>query len=133
MVIEAVFEDLDLKHDVVRALETRVSPECIIATNTSALSIADIASVAKYPERVIGMHYFSPVPMMPLLEIIRHDKTTDDVASRAVDAGLRQGKSCIVVKDVPGFYVNRCLGPYIAEVRRSRGCGSRTSSQDDIR
>lgn len=115
LVIEAVFEDLALKHQVVRDLEKSVSPHCIIATNTSALSVAEIASVAKRPENVIGMHYFSPVPMMPLLEIICHPKTSPETASRAVDAGLRQGKSCLVVKDVPGFYVNRCLGPYIAE------------------
>ncbi|RLN48600.1 hypothetical protein BBJ29_008196 [Phytophthora kernoviae] len=115
LAIEAVFEDLSLKHKVLSDLENYVPKDCVIATNTSALPIADIASACKRPENVIGMHYFSPVPSMPLLEIIRHSGTSDATAAKAVDLGLRQGKTCIVVKDVPGFYVNRCLGPYIAE------------------
>ncbi|KAI9919269.1 hypothetical protein PsorP6_017353 [Peronosclerospora sorghi] len=87
---------------------------------TSALPVADIASACKRPENVIGMHYFSPVRNMPLLEIIRHAGTRDDTAAKAVDLGLHQSKTAksktaIVVKDVPGVYVNRCLGPYIAE------------------
>ncbi|CAH0476266.1 unnamed protein product [Peronospora belbahrii] len=115
LAIEAVFEDLALKHKVLSDLENYVSKDCVVATNTSALSVADIASACKRPENVIGMHYFSPVPSMPLLEIIRHAGTSDATAAKAVDLGLRQGKTAIVVKDVPGFYVNRCLGPYIAE------------------
>ncbi|CAE7424617.1 HADHA [Symbiodinium microadriaticum] len=116
MVIEAVFEDIAVKHQVLRDMEKVISPDCVFATNTSAIPITSIAEGASRPERVIGMHYFSPVPMMPLLEIITHDKTAPEVAAAAMEVGARQGKTTILVKDVPGFYVNRCLGPFSVEV-----------------
>ncbi|KAA0159150.1 hypothetical protein FNF31_05005 [Cafeteria roenbergensis] len=116
VVVEAVFEDLGLKHSVIKELEaTGLRPDAILASNTSALPIADLAKASKHPERVIGMHYFSPVDKMPLLEVIPHAGTSDAVVGRAFDLGLKQGKTVIVVKDVPGFYVNRCLGPFMAE------------------
>lgn len=116
MVIEAVFEDLTLKKKIVADME-RVTPEhCIFASNTSAIPIASIAEGARRPEQIIGMHYFSPVPSMPLLEIIPHSGTSESTIATAFEVGSKQGKTCIVVKDVPGFYVNRCLGPYLVEV-----------------
>lgn len=116
MVIEAVFEDLELKKKIVADME-RVTPDhCIFASNTSAIPIASIAEGAKRPEQIIGMHYFSPVPSMPLLEIIPHSGTSDSTIATAFEVGTKQSKTCIVVKDVPGFYVNRCLGPYLVEV-----------------
>lgn len=116
MVIEAVFEDLDLKKKIVADIESSTPEHCIFATNTSAIPIGAIAEGSKRPENIVGMHYFSPVPSMPLLEIIPHEGTSDQATATAFDVGTKQGKTCIVVKDVPGFYVNRCLGPFLVEV-----------------
>jgi enoyl-CoA hydratase / long-chain 3-hydroxyacyl-CoA dehydrogenase len=116
LIIEAVFENLDLKRKIVADMEAACSDKTIFATNTSAIPIRDIAAQAKRPENIIGMHYFSPVPSMPLLEIIPHSGTSDSTIATAFEVGAKQGKTCIVVKDVPGFYVNRCLGPYLVEV-----------------
>jgi enoyl-CoA hydratase/long-chain 3-hydroxyacyl-CoA dehydrogenase len=117
LVIEAVFEDLDLKKKIVANVEANTPDHTIFATNTSAIPIAAIAEGAKRPENIIGMHYFSPVPSMPLLEIIPHEGTSDSTKATAFEVGSKQGKTCILVKDVPGFYVNRCLGPFLVEVR----------------
>ena len=116
VVIEAVFEEIGIKHTVIKEMEKVVSKDCIIASNTSAIPIGQIAEAAQHPERVIGMHYFSPVPMMPLLEIIPHAGTSPQACAAAMSLGSKQGKTPIFVKDVAGFYVNRCLGPFMAEV-----------------
>ena len=116
MVIEAVFEDLAVKHKVLEEMEAVIPEHCIFASNTSAIPIASIAEGAKRPQNVIGMHYFSPVPLMPLLEIITHKGTAPEVAASAMAVGSKQGKTPIFVKDVPGFYVNRCLAPFMTEV-----------------
>eukprot|EP01035_Chromulina_nebulosa_P020250 gene20250-26290_t len=116
IVIEAVFEELGVKHRVLKEMEEVLPAHAIFASNTSAIPIAKIAEGAKRPEQVIGMHYFSPVPMMPLLEIISHAGTAPEVAAAAMEIGSRQGKTPIFVKDVPGFFVNRCLSPYTVEV-----------------
>lgn len=116
IVIEAVFEDINVKHKVIKEMEDVLPPTAIFASNTSAIPIGKIAEGSKRPERVIGMHYFSPVPKMPLLEIIPHAGTAPEVAAAAMEVGTRQGKTAIFVKDVPGFFVNRCLSPFQVEV-----------------
>ncbi len=115
LVIEAVFEDLELKRRVLAEVENQVSSETVFASNTSALPIREIAAHAHYPERVVGMHYFSPVPKMPLLEIVVPEKAAPWAVATARAFGVAQGKTCIVVKDGPGFYTTRILAPYLNE------------------
>lgn len=116
IVIEAVFEDLDLKRRMVADIEAiEEHKEIIFASNTSAIPIDDIAKGAKQPERVVGMHYFSPVEKMPLLEIIAGRDTSDWVIATCVEFGKQQGKTVIVVNDGPGFYTTRILAPFIQE------------------
>jgi len=118
LVIEAVFEDPDVKHAVLREVEAVVKPEAIFATNTSTLPVTRIAEVSRRPERVLGMHFFSPVDRMPLLEVIVTERTSDSVTATAVAYGKKLGKTVIVVQDSPGFFVNRILAPYISEAGR---------------
>jgi 3-hydroxyacyl-CoA dehydrogenase/enoyl-CoA hydratase/3-hydroxybutyryl-CoA epimerase len=115
VVIEAVFEDLSLKHAVLKEVESIAGDQTIFASNTSSIPISKIASVSRHPETVVGMHYFSPVHKMPLLEVIRTEKTAPWVVATAVALGKKQGKTVIVVKDGVGFYTSRVLGPYMNE------------------
>ena len=114
LVIEAVFEDLALKQEMVRAFE-QLNPRGIFASNTSSIPITKIAEASQRPEAVLGMHYFSPVQKMPLLEVIVTPKTAPDVTATAVAVGKKQGKTVIVVNDGPGFYTSRILTPYMNE------------------
>lgn len=107
LIIEAVPERMNLKHDIFKSLDSLTKEHTILATNTSSLSVGEISKSTLNPERVVGMHFFNPVPLMPLVEIIRHDGTsprTLDIAEYAVD---KMGKSSIVVNDVPGFATSR--------------------------
>jgi 3-hydroxyacyl-CoA dehydrogenase / enoyl-CoA hydratase / 3-hydroxybutyryl-CoA epimerase len=115
VVVEAVFEDLALKKRLRDEVEGVTPEECIFASNTSSLPIARIAEGARRPAQVIGMHYFSPVEKMPLLEIITHPGTAPWVTASCVALGKQQGKTVIVVRDGPGFYTSRVLAPYLNE------------------
>ena len=115
LVIEAVFEDLQVKRQVLAEVEHEIRPDAIFATNTSTISIAAIAANALRPERVLGMHFFSPVARMPLLEVIPHAGTSPVATVAAVRFGRKMGKTVIVAGDRPGFWVNRILMPYLNE------------------
>ncbi|MDX1676971.1 fatty acid oxidation complex subunit alpha FadJ [Arsukibacterium sp.] len=115
LVIEAVFEDLALKQQMVEDIEQHCAEHTIFASNTSSLPISQIAAKAKRPENVIGLHYFSPVDKMPLVEVIAHDRTSAKTIATTVAFARKQGKTPIVVKDGAGFYVNRILALYMNE------------------
>jgi 3-hydroxyacyl-CoA dehydrogenase/enoyl-CoA hydratase/3-hydroxybutyryl-CoA epimerase len=115
IVIEAIVENMEVKKNVIKQLEGVCKDDFIFASNTSSLPLTEMSEAAKKPENVIGMHYFSPVPKMPLLEIIKTAKTSEETLSTCYDLGIKQGKTCIVVNDMPGFYVNRILCPYLIE------------------
>jgi 3-hydroxyacyl-CoA dehydrogenase/enoyl-CoA hydratase/3-hydroxybutyryl-CoA epimerase len=115
VVIEAVFEDLALKQQVLKEVEDRTGDACIFASNTSSIPITQIAARSRRPHNVVGMHYFSPVHKMPLLEVIRTEKTDKEVVATAVLLGKKQGKTVIVVKDGAGFYTSRVLAPLMNE------------------
>jgi len=118
LVIEAVFEDLDVKRQVLREVEAVARPGCVFASNTSTISISRIAEASTRPQTVVGMHFFSPVHRMPLLEVVVGERTAAETTVTAVAFGRRLGKTVIVVRDRPGFFVNRILAPYINEAGR---------------
>jgi len=118
VVIEAAFEDLAVKHELFRALGAVVRADAILATNTSALSVTEIASVLERPERVVGMHFFNPAPLMPLVEIVRAERTAEAVWDAAFELGAKLGKTPIRCSDTPGFVVNRVLIPLLNDCVR---------------
>jgi 3-hydroxyacyl-CoA dehydrogenase / enoyl-CoA hydratase / 3-hydroxybutyryl-CoA epimerase len=115
LVLEAIVEDMEIKKSVFRDLEPRISKECLIATNTSTLSVSEMQSVLAHPDRMAGFHFFNPVDRMPLVEVIRGRTTSDRTITTLVALAKRLGKTPVVVSDGPGFLVNRILGPYLNE------------------
>ena len=118
-VIEAVFEELSVKQQVFAEVEEHVSAECVLATNTSSLSISEMASKLSHPERVVGFHFFNPVAVLPLLEIVRGEQTDDAALATAFAVGKQLKKSSVLVKDAPAFVVNRLLTRFLGEVIRA--------------
>jgi 3-hydroxyacyl-CoA dehydrogenase / enoyl-CoA hydratase / 3-hydroxybutyryl-CoA epimerase len=118
LVIEAVFEDVDLKHKVLSEVEPAIDPTAIYASNTSTIPITRIAEVARHKERVLGMHFFSPVHRMPLLEVVVTEATDAEAVVSAVAYGKKLGKTVIVVNDGPGFFTTRTLSAYMNEAGR---------------
>jgi 3-hydroxyacyl-CoA dehydrogenase/enoyl-CoA hydratase/carnithine racemase len=115
LVIEAVFEDLKVKKQVWAEVEEIVAPECVLATNTSSLSVTAMAADLKHPERVVGFHFFNPVSVMPLVEIVRAERSDDATLATAFAVGKALKKSCVLVKDAPSFVVNRLLTRFLGE------------------
>jgi len=115
-VIEAVFEDLNLKREVFKALDGVTRPDVLLTTNTSSMSVTEIASATKRPEKVAGMHFFNPAPLMKLVEVIRAFHTSDETVRVVMDMAKRMGKEPVEVKkDTPGFIVNRLMIPHLVE------------------
>ncbi|MBE7495854.1 MAG: enoyl-CoA hydratase/isomerase family protein [Verrucomicrobiaceae bacterium] len=131
LVIEAATENMELKKKIFSDLAARVSGDTILATNTSALSVAELAKSVPHPQRVIGLHFFNPVHRMPLVEIITLPETAPDVLATAITFVQRLGKTPVVVKDSPGFLVNRILVPYLMEAVRLHESGVPVKDIDD--
>ena len=130
LLIEAVFEDLAVKHAVLKDAEAVLPPSAIFATNTSTIPIHKIAAASRDASRVVGMHFFSPVHKMPLLEVIVTPQTAPEVVATTVAFGRKLGKTVIVVNDAPGFYVNRILAPYINEAGKLLDEGAKIDAID---
>jgi 3-hydroxyacyl-CoA dehydrogenase/enoyl-CoA hydratase/carnithine racemase len=115
-VIEAVFEELSVKQKVFAEVEAVVRPDCVLATNTSSLSVSAMAAELSHPERVVGFHFFNPVAVLPLVEIVRGEVTDDAALATAFAIGKQLKKSCVLVKDAPAFVVNRLLTRFLGEI-----------------
>ncbi|GFS55970.1 hydroxyacyl-coenzyme A dehydrogenase, mitochondrial [Trichonephila inaurata madagascariensis] len=132
LVIEAIVENMKLKHDLFKTLDQAAPKSTIFASNTSSLSITEIASVTNRKDRFGGLHFFNPVPVMKLLEVIRTSETSDDTYNKMMEFGKELGKQTITCKDTPGFVVNRLLVPYMGEAVRMLERGDATARDIDI-
>lgn len=130
VVVEAIVENMDIKKKVLADLENHVSPTCVIASNTSSLSISEMQKAFANPDRFAGMHFFNPVHRMPLVEVIRGDKSSDAAVATVFELSKKLGKTPIVVKDAPGFLVNRLLAPYLNEATYVLADGAPVSEID---
>jgi 3-hydroxyacyl-CoA dehydrogenase len=115
-VIEAVFEELGVKQQVFAEVEAVVGPDCVLATNTSSLSVTAMAANLAHPERVVGFHFFNPVAVLPLVEVVRGERTGDAATATALDVGKTLKKNCVIVADRPAFVVNRLLTRFLGEI-----------------
>ncbi|MER7778340.1 3-hydroxyacyl-CoA dehydrogenase family protein [Streptomyces sp. NPDC096191] len=133
VVVEAVFEKLEVKHEIFRALDKLVKDGAILASNTSAIPITKIAAVTERPERVVGTHFFSPVPMMQLCELVRGYKTSDETLATAREFAESTGKTCIVVnRDVAGFVTTRLISALVVEAAKLYESGVATAEDIDL-
>jgi 3-hydroxyacyl-CoA dehydrogenase/enoyl-CoA hydratase/carnithine racemase len=123
-VIEAVFEELGVKQTVFADVEKHISPEAILATNTSSLSVEQIGAKLKHPERVVGFHFFNPVAVMPLIEVVKTPKTTDEVLATAMATAAKLRKNAVITADTPGFVVNRILAKLLGEAMHALEVGT---------
>jgi 3-hydroxybutyryl-CoA dehydrogenase len=131
IVIEAIIESMDAKKELFAALDKILAPGAIIASNTSSLSVTEMAAATKRPDRVLGLHFFNPVPVMKLLEIVRAFQTSDETLAIARAFGEKLGKATIVAKDTPGFIVNMLLVPYLLGAIRMYEAGLATKEDID--
>lgn len=126
LVVEAVIENLSLKQSIFSELEKRCPPHAILATNTSTIDIDDIGKTTKAQDRIVGLHYFSPAHVMPLLEIIRTKSTSPDTVAKCLQMAKKIGKTPVVVGNCVGFTANRAFFPYVSHVHgRARAAGAR--------
>ncbi len=133
VIVEAVYEKLEVKHEIFRALDKIAADDAVLATNTSAIPITKIAAVTTRPEQVVGTHFFSPVPMMQLCELVRGLKTSDETLATAREFAESVGKSCIVVqRDVAGFVTTRLISALVVEAARLYETGVATAEDIDL-
>ncbi len=131
LVLEAVYEELSVKHEVLRALEPVVRDDCVLATNTSSLSLTELASVLERPERFVGIHFFNPVAVMPLVELIRADRTGDEALATAAALVRKLRKTAVLVGDAPGFVVNRMFARMSSVLNEALDHGTPTDVVDE--